>query len=78
MFMLYIATQTNVHTYDAYSYAAAVQTKPAAETFHPHHLLYGPLGSAVYHLARRFGYTGMALVPLQWLNALAGAIGVAV
>ena len=76
--IVYAATLTDVHTYDAYSYAAAVQTKPVVETFHPHHLLYAPLGSAVNQLAQAFGYTGMALLPLQWLNALAGALGVTI
>ncbi|HEY1016785.1 MAG TPA: hypothetical protein VGE07_29000 [Herpetosiphonaceae bacterium] len=74
---LYAATLTRVHTFDAYSYAMAVQTKPWPETFHPHHLAYGPLGELAYGLARRFGYGGSALLPLQLVNALAGAAGVA-
>lgn len=76
--ILYILTLTGVHTFDAYSYAAAVQTKPWRETFHPHHLLYGPLGAATYQLAQLIGYRGAALLPLQLINALAGASGVTI
>ncbi len=76
VFILYTLTLTGVHTFDAYSYAAAVQTKPWRETFHPHHLLYGPLGAATYQLAQLIGYRGAALLPLQLINALAGASGV--
>ncbi len=74
--LVYLATLTGVHTFDAYSYAAAVQTKPLLETFHPHHILYGPLGSAALHVARWLGYAGPALLPLQIVNAVAGALGV--
>ena len=77
MFVLYSLTLTQVHTFDAYSYAAAVQIKPWRETFHPHHLIYGPLGALGYATARALGYAGPALLPLQLINALAGSAGVA-
>ena len=75
--LIYSLTLTQVHTFDAYSYAAAVQTKPWRETFHPHHLAYGPVGALAYGGARWLGYDGMALLPLQLVNVLAGAAGVA-
>ncbi|MCA0351957.1 MAG: DUF2723 domain-containing protein [Chloroflexi bacterium] len=73
---LYSLTLTQIHTFDAYSYATAVQAKPWRESFHPHHLLYGPLGEIVYWLSQGLGYRGMAFGPLQMLNVLAGASGV--
>ena len=73
----YVATLTHVHTYDAYSYAATIQTKGFAESLHPHHLLYGPLGKVVYTSVQALGYSGSALLPLQLVNALAGSCGVA-
>ncbi|XSG75823.1 hypothetical protein ACP8Y2_02235 [Herpetosiphon llansteffanensis] len=74
--LLYSLTLTQIHTFDAYSYATAVQAKPWRESFHPHHLLYGPLGEIVYGFSQVVGYQGMAFGPLQLLNVLAGASGV--
>jgi hypothetical protein len=74
----YLATRTEVHTFDALSYVLDVDRKPWQELFHPHHLAYGPLGSCVRWLLRAGGaWQGSALVPLQVLNAAAGALGVA-
>jgi hypothetical protein len=75
--VIYLATLTRVHTFDALSYALSVDTKPWQELFHPHHLAYGPLGALVRALAQAFGWQGSAVVPLQVVNALAGAVGVA-
>jgi hypothetical protein len=74
---LYLATLTGVHTFDALSYILDVQRKPLAELYHPHHLAYGPLGWLAYHGARALGYAGTANLPLQLVNAVAGALGVA-
>lgn len=73
---VYLGTLTEVHTYDALSYALDVEDKPWQELFHPHHLAYGPLGSLVLALAEATGWRGRAIVPLQVTNALAGALGV--
>jgi hypothetical protein len=73
---LYLSTLTGVHTFDALSYILDVQHKPLAELYHPHHLAYGPLGWLAYHSARLLGYSGTASLPLQLVNALAGALGV--
>ena len=75
-FALYATTLTGVHTFDAYSYASAVQTKPWRETFHPHHLLYGPMGALAFSLGRSLGVQSPFLA-LQLVNVLAGSLGVA-
>jgi hypothetical protein len=75
--LLYLATLTEVHTFDALSYVTSVERKPWQELFHPHHLAYGPLGAAAFGLAGALGYQGSAALPLQVVNALAGALGAA-
>src|SRR5215468_8131553 len=75
--LIYLATLTQVHTFDALSYVTSVERKPWTELFHPHHLAYGPLGALAFALGRALGYTGGAALPLQLLNAVAGAAGVA-
>src|SRR5215213_4625058 len=76
-FAIYLITLTQVHTFDALSYVTSVERKPWTEVFHPHHLAYGPLGVLAFHAGRTIGYTGGAALPMQVLNALAGALGVA-
>jgi hypothetical protein len=75
--LLYVATLTQVHTFDALSYVTSVERKPWTEVFHPHHLAYGPLGALALRLAQALGYAGGAALPMQLVNALAGALGVA-
>src|SRR5262245_56496045 len=74
---IYLTTLTQVHTFDALSYVTSVERKPWTEVFHPHHLAYGPLGLLALHAGRAVGYTGGAALPMQVVNALAGALGVA-
>lgn len=74
--LLYFRTRTVIHTFDAVSYMWNVEVKPPDELFHPHHLLYAPLGQLAYRLAQRLGYSGHADVPIQAANALAGALGI--
>ena len=76
-FAAYLTTLTQVHTFDALSYVTSVERKPWTEVFHPHHLAYGPLGVLALHAGRALGYTGGAALPMQVVNALAGALGVA-
>src|SRR5215207_1178915 len=76
-FAIYLTTLTQVHTFDALSYVTSVERKPWTEVFHPHHLAYGPLGVLALHAGRALGYTGGAALPMQVVNALAGALGVA-
>jgi hypothetical protein len=75
--LVYLTTLTQVHTFDALSYVMSVEHKPWTEVFHPHHLAYGPLGVLAMHIGRAFGYNGGAALPMQVVNALAGAFGVA-
>ncbi len=72
---IYLATLTDVHTFDALSYVTSVEQKPWTEVFHPHHLAYGPLGVLALATGRLLGVGGAA-VPMQVINALAGAGGV--
>lgn len=74
--LLYLGTLTQVHTFDALSYVTSVERKPWTQVFHPHHLAYGPLGLLAQALGGALGVRGAAL-PMQVLNALAGALGVA-
>ncbi len=73
---LYFDTRTAVHTFDALSYTNDVETKPFGQLYHPHHLLYGPLGRLAFDIAQNLGYEGRADAPIQGVNALAGSIGV--
>jgi len=75
--LLYLATLTQVHTFDALSYVTSVERKPWTEVFHPHHLAYGPLGVLAQSLGRALGYSGGAALPMQLVNATAGALGMA-
>lgn len=73
---LYIDTRTAVHTFDALSYTQDVETKPLGLLYHPHHLLYGPTGYVAVNIAEGLGYEGRADIPIQYVNALAGALGI--
>jgi hypothetical protein len=75
--LIYLTTLTQVHTFDALSYVMSVERKPWTEVFHPHHLAYGPLGVLALALAHALGYPGGAALPMQLVNATAGALGVA-
>lgn len=74
--LLYWYTRVQIHTFDALSYTHDVESKPFIELYHPHHLLYGPLGRIIFESAQGFGYEGRADAPIQALNAFAGALGV--
>ncbi len=73
----YLTTLTHVHTFDALSYVLDVDRKHWTDVLHPHHLAYGPLGSLIHSVLHSIGIGGSVLVPLQVVNALAGASGVA-
>lgn len=74
--LLYLTTLTEVHTFDALSYVMSVESKPWPELLHPHHLAYGPLGVLALWAGQVLGHSGAAL-PMQLVNAVAGAAGVA-
>lgn len=75
---LYLSTLTGVHTFDALSYILSVDRKPLVGVLFPHHLAYGPISELVAWLGRWFGVQSGAALPMQVLNALAGAASVAV
>ncbi len=75
--LLYLTTLTRTHTFDALSYVTSVELKPWRELFHPHHLAYGPLGMVALAAGKALGYGGGAALPMQIVNATAGALGVA-
>ncbi len=74
---LYLATLTQVHTFDALSYVTSVERKPWQALFHPHHLAYGPMGAALAWLSAAIAPGSGAAIPLQVVNAIAGACGIA-
>ena len=75
---LFYSTRAAVHTYDAFTYISDVETKALGLLYHPHHLLYGPTGYIAANIAAAFGYAGRVDAPIQFVNALAGALGVLV
>src|SRR5262245_34639752 len=76
--VLYLATLTRVHTFDALSYITSVERKPWTGVLFPHHLAYGPLSHVAAAFAQALGYGAGAALPMQIVSALAGAVGVAV
>lgn len=76
--LLYIAfrTQGAFMTRDPIDYASAAETTWYS-AHSPFHVLYQPVGRLVFLLWRAFGYRGEAMLPLQILNAVLGAFGVA-
>lgn len=73
---LYLTRLTDTHTYDALSYVSDVEQKPWQELFHPHHLAYGPMGALLKVLMEALGWDTGMMLPLQVVNAFAGALGV--
>ena len=74
--VLYMLTLTNgAHfTRDTLLYAQAVED--GWGTFHAQHLAYVPLGQLFYALWAILGYAGRALLPLQVLSVVVGALNV--
>ncbi len=68
-FFLYQSTLSRVFTYDGLCYALDVEFGPAANRFHPNHLLNVPLSWVIFHLAKGIGYEGRALHLMQAVNA---------
>src|SRR5437867_5363615 len=73
---LYLALPTAHHSYDAVAYALdvehAVVTGSSERLWHDYHILYNPLGYALYALGRPAGLH--PLMMMQMGNALAGAL----
>ena len=73
---VYLALPTAHHSYDAVAYALdvehAVVTGSSERLWHDYHILYNPLGYALYALGRPAGLH--PLMMMQMGNALAGAL----
>ncbi len=78
IFLLYIAFLTHgaYITRDPIDYAYAAESS-LHSAHSPFHLLYQPVGRLFYLLWGVLGYQGGAMLPMQVLNALLGALGVA-
>lgn len=72
--LLYLATLSRHYTGDSIEYALAIELGDPAYLLDPYHPLLHPVGLAFFKLWQAFGGTGQSLLPLQVLNALAGAI----
>ena len=72
--ILYLATLSRHYTGDSIEYALAIELGNRAYLLDPSHPLLHPLGLAFFRLWQTLGWTGQSLVPLQVLNALAGAV----
>lgn len=73
----YLAHLPINHTYDGMVYATYVESAatPAYQIFHPHHLLYNPLGRLFYQWGIRHGAAWDGLLALQCFDTLIGTLG---
>jgi hypothetical protein len=74
--ILYLATLSRHYSADSMLYALRIEAGNLGQILDPTHLLVEPLGLAWYRLWQGLGWQGGALVPLQVVNALAGAAAV--
>jgi hypothetical protein len=74
IFAVYSATLSHNYSGDSLSYAKAVESGALEQWIKFSHLLIHPLGWIFYQLWRLFGWSGGAMLPLQILNALGGAL----
>ena len=76
---LYLATLAGVHTEaeDSLLYLNGIQDGRPEALFNPYHLIYQWLGWAAFRAAEGIGYDGGPLLPVQILNAVIGALGIA-
>jgi hypothetical protein len=65
------------HTYDGMVYASYVESPQttAWQLFHPHHLLYNPMGRFIYQWGRLHGAEWDGLLALQCFDVLVGTLG---
>lgn len=80
---LYLGTQTHQNTFDAVSYAGLIAIHADAPgssigwMFHPHHLLFNAMGYFFWKMALVLGSRASSLAVLQTVNAILGALGIA-
>ncbi len=75
--LLYLATLSAHYSADSVLYALRIEGGNVGQILDPTHLLIEPLAVAWYRLWQALGWQAGALIPLQALNALAGATAVA-
>lgn len=77
--ILYLSTLSGNHVEaeDALQYVNDITSGESARMSSPYHIAYGWLGRATLAVASRLGYAGDPIVPLQIVNAVAGALGLA-
>jgi len=65
------------HTYDGMVFASYVESPDTSawDLFHPHHLLYNPLGRALYLWGQAHGAEWDGLSTLQFLDVTVGVLG---
>lgn len=77
-FLALTVPENHTEAEDAYYYARMVESGCGAELFHRHHLLYLPVGRAIFRAARWAGYEGRALPVLIAWSVAAGAVCVTI
>ena len=74
--LLYALTLSRHYTADSLLYALAIEGDNSRALIDPTHLLLHPLALLWFRVWQAVGWTGRSLVPLQILNAMAGALSV--
>lgn len=79
--LLYGATSDHSYFYDSVLYAGIIKSPLAAQqlsvVFEWNHFLWYPVIRAFYVLLRLLGFGGLSYEAVQWFNAAAGAMGLA-
>jgi hypothetical protein len=75
-FVVYAATLSRSYAGDSILFAQVVESGDLRELFSPQRILIQPIGWLMYQLWKLVGWDGNALLPLQVLNALGGALSV--
>jgi len=79
---IYLCTRTANYSIDAVRIADDILQSQSARTtyalIHPGYLLFGPIASALWRLARSFGYVGGPLPVMAGLNCICGGIGIGI
>jgi hypothetical protein len=74
LFLTYVATLSHNYTAWSISLADSIQSGDLRQLLASHHLLVQPIGWLFWRLWTVIGWRGDIIVPLQVLNALAGAL----
>ncbi len=72
---IYLAFANQNYGWDAIDYVSQIQRGTTSGLFHPHHLLYNPLGYAVAQVLDGIGVSASTAWTMQVVNSIAGATG---